>query len=61
MIRAVYARVPVDLRSPVKLEWTNANLAKFRGGITATAKVLRFGPRSASAPWSRKKKEGTNE
>jgi integrase len=61
MIRAVYARVPVDLRSSEKLEWTNANLARFRGGITATAKVLRFGPHAAPAPWSRRKKEGSND
>lgn len=47
MIRAVYARVPVELRSPVKLPWTNANMALVTGRLTARAEKFDFGPRKA--------------
>jgi integrase len=56
MIRAVYARVPIDQRAPEKQEWTGAAMKRWLGGITDMGKVIRFGPHAAPAPWSRKRK-----
>jgi len=49
MIREVYRRIPIDMRSPVKLEWTIANVAKVTGGITARAHVFTFEKRPAGS------------
>lgn len=59
MIREVYLRVPVSLRSSAKLDWTNANMKRVTGGHTARAQLLpiarqldaaRKGPHREPAP-----------
>lgn len=42
MVNAVYRRVPVDIRSRVRLDWTNANMASVTGALTARARIISF-------------------
>lgn len=42
MIREVYNQALPRDRSPVRLDWTDANMAKIRGGITSRAVVFDF-------------------
>jgi hypothetical protein len=49
MIRTVYRRVPLRLRSPAKIPWDRASSRRLLGGTpwTFRAKVLELGPRKA--------------
>jgi integrase len=42
MIREVYNQVVPSDRSPKRLDWTNANMASIRDGITSRAVVFDF-------------------